>query len=533
MSNTRFEMDDTTSDLSGQRERPRALQRRTVLASGAVFLGVSAVGYRVLTAGPATLDLDLVPIDVESALPVPPLLEDLGDGISLRAAESNTSFIDGVASRTWGFNQPFLGPTIRLRRGERVPVTVTNELDEAITSHWHGLHVPGAVDGGPFNLIQPGESWDLTLDIVQQASTNWYHSHVHGNTGRQVYLGLAGMLLVDDDDADAMQLPGDYGIDDIPLILQDRTFLEDGSLLEINGRGVFLGEIMLVNGALRPVVDLQAKRNRFRVLNAANARIFNLVMGDGSPMVKIASEGGLLNAPVAIDSLRLSPGERAEIVIDLTEYAPGDEVVLRSTNVNGDGAMEDEFDVVRIRIIEQTSDNPPLPTVMNDVPDATELLNSVTVAATRDFALRGGAINGDAFDHDVINHVTERGTWEVWNITGGAHPFHVHGCSFLLLPPNGGEVAPEDAGWRDTVPVGNGVQLLMRFDHEAPVEATYMYHCHLMGHEDAGMMGQFAVVEDPGTVELALASHQTSSNAAAGEPVDADVWYCDLTAQEI
>lgn len=514
-----------TNDTEEDAPTPSVTTRRHFLKNGAAASLVAGAGYgsyRLFFGGMATFDTSQLPQG--GSLPIPPLLEDQGSGIELVARSSSTEFIAGAASTTWGFNQGFLGPTIRVRRGQTVPFSITNELDEVITSHWHGLHIPGVIDGGPFNLIEPSQAWEFEMDVAQQASTNWYHSHVHGSTGRQVIMGLAGMFLIEDDNSDALDLPSTYGVDDIPLIVQDRTFLSDGSMFADIGGGVFLGETLVVNGAIDPDVELQAKRNRLRILNGANGRLFEFFMSDGSPLVKVASEGGFLNSPVDVESLFLSPGERAEVIVDLSNHAVGDVLVLRSVNVNGDGGMDDEFDVLRITVTEALLANPELATVLNEVPLASELVSSVDVVAERDFVLRQNAINGVAFDHAVVNHVSQVGTWELWNLSGGAHPFHVHGASFLVTARNGREPSPEDAGWRDTVFVGNGTQVLVRFDHEAPAEATYMYHCHLMGHEDAGMMGQFAVVENPEMV----ADH-TAAAAPVSASADASTWYCDLT----
>ncbi|MEM9135675.1 MAG: multicopper oxidase domain-containing protein [Actinomycetota bacterium] len=445
---------------------------------------------------------------VRNPLPIPPLITDEGDGIALVAAASTTEFFAGSPTETWGFNGAFLGPTIRVREGQSVPITVTNELDEVITSHWHGLHIPGDIDGGPYNLIAPGETWELTMDIAQQASTSWYHSHVHEATGRQVYLGLAGVFLIDDDGSDALDLPSDYGVDDIPVILQDRTFLADGTFnTDLSGRDlVYLGETMLVNGAVNPVVELAPKRNRLRFVNGSNGRRYDLFLSDGAPLTKIATDGGLLNAPVVVDSVPVAPGERAEVIVDLTGYGDGDELTLVSRNLERTGLMADEYTVLTIRVTGDEDDNPVLPEVLNDVPTAAALLASVDVAAERTFTLRQNSqINGEVFDHTFLNHVSELGTWEVWTVNGGLHPFHIHGCSYLVLSENGEEPAPEDAGWRDTAMVGRDDQLrlLVQFNHEAAPETAFMYHCHFMGHEDAGMMGQFAVAVDPDEIDLA------------------------------
>ncbi len=444
---------------------------------------------------------------ISNRLPIPPLIEDLGEGIALTAAASTTEFFPGSPTETWGFNGAFLGPTIRVREGQSVPITVTNDLDEVITSHWHGLHIPGEIDGGPYNLIGPGETWELTMDIAQQASTSWYHAHVHEQTGRQVYLGLAGVFLIDDDNGDSLDLPSTYGVDDIPVILQDRTFLADGTFdLDLSGRdGVYRGSTMMANGVINPVVELAAKRNRLRFVNGSNGRQYDLFTSDGAPVIKIATDGGFLNNPIPVSSIGIAPGERAEAIVDLTGYREGDELVLRSNNVESVGLMDDVFDVLTIRVVGDVGDNPELPEVMNDVPVAAELLATVDVAAERGFRLSDDAlIDGEVFDHSRLNHVSELGTWEVWTVNGGVHPFHIHGCSYLVLTEDGEPPPPEQAGWRDTAMVGREeLRLLVRFDHEAAPETAFMYHCHFTGHEDAGMMGQFAVSADPDEIDLA------------------------------
>lgn len=204
-------------------------------------------------------------------------------------------------------------------------VAVSNSLGEDTTIHWHGLLIPGELDGGPHQHIRPGETWRPVLPIRQPAATLWYHSHAHGRTAEQVYAGLAGLLIVSDDEEKALGLPSEYGIDDLPLILQDRQFqdgvlvLPGGMMATMHGRR---GDTLLVNGTPDPVARVPRKRVRLRLVNGANARAFYLVFADKRPFHWIASEGGLLEKPVTLQSLSLSPGERAEILVDFSDGRP-------------------------------------------------------------------------------------------------------------------------------------------------------------------------------------------------------------------
>jgi len=490
------------------------MDRRKFLISSTTSSVLTALGLTSIVAcgsgGTGGTDTDIEPDTGDDNEPeevslttliIPPLIEDTGAGISLTAQSGATEFFEGVPSDTWGFNGNYLGPTIRVRRGDSVDISIENTVDEAITSHWHGLHIPGDVDGGPYQMVESNTTWSPTLEIAQQASTNWYHSHVHGNTGRQVYMGLAGLFLIDDDDSDALNLPNDYGVDDIPVIIQDKLFDDDGNLdysVDNIPGGRFAGNTMLVNGKVEPVMEVEAKRIRFRLLNASNARFYNFTLSDGSSFYKIGTEGGLLNEPIEISSLYMTPGERNEIIIDLTGYAAGTQLAIQSSNEEAqDENLPGDFDVLTIAVKELDSDNPTLPTLMNSVPDVSELLASVTVTANRLFDLAAGQINDQVFSMARIDHATNQGDYEIWDIRGGNHPFHMHGCSFLILSDDGALPAAEESGWKDTVLARGGTQgvtVLVQFNYLAPATSAYMYHCHILGHEDTGMMGQFTVV---------------------------------------
>ncbi|UQS23733.1 multicopper oxidase domain-containing protein [Amycolatopsis thermalba] len=275
-----------------------------------------------------------------------------------------TQILPGKQTPTWGFNGTFLGPTLRAARGDVVQMAVRNELPETSTVHWHGMRLPAAMDGGPHQPIEPGALWSPRWTIDQPAATSWYHPHPHGATARHVYRGLAGMFIVDDETDPG--LPSDYGVDDIPLILQDKNFAEDGSFDgdPLDGTFGILGDHVLVNGTYGPVLQVTTERVRFRVLNGSNARMYTLGFGDRRRFHVVATDGGLLGAPVEVEQFSLTPGERAEIVV---AFAPGEQVVLRNTD-NGVDIGAGDFDVLKIVAAGRLTPSPELPARLTELP---------------------------------------------------------------------------------------------------------------------------------------------------------------------
>src|SRR5918996_5211442 len=223
----------------------------------------------------------------ENELAIPRLLEPQEeDGrkvFDLTLQQGSAELLPGKPAETWGVNGSYLGPTLRAERGDRVELRVRNELPETTTVHWHGMHLPAAADGGPHQTIEPGMTWTPSWRIDQPAATLWYHPHPDGETADHVYSGLAGLFLIDDPESGELPLPADYGIDDIPLVIQDKRFHEDGSLdfsqglISPTGR---LGDRILVNGTYDPHLEIGHERVRFRLVNASNARIYNVGFAD-------------------------------------------------------------------------------------------------------------------------------------------------------------------------------------------------------------------------------------------------------------
>ena len=490
------------------------LSRRQFLAGSAAMLGAGYIP-------------DIWSKTRSIRLPIPPLVDGShGKPIDLRIRSGTWNFQVGVETPTLGFSQDYLGPTIRTRQHSELNFHYQNTLTESVAVHGHGLHVPGEVDGGPQLAIEPGAVWQPSLSIVQPAATCWYHSHTHGKTGEQVYRGLAGLIIIDDELADSLPLPRRYGVDDLPIVIQDRTFDEQGGLvysLHDAHEDGWLGDTVVLNGAVAPMVYVPAGKIRLRLLNGANARFYIVAFADGRTFYKIASDGGLLEAPVPLTTMEMSPGERCEVVIDMADGKPAGLLTL----------FEDEFDDDEEGVLDSLANlfdrfesAPPSPSltlvVDNSLEANTEPLPErlativrplpQEIVRTRDFMLTmddgdGGnngshpamdmAINGAAMDMNVINERMERGVWERWRIRSnlGAHPFHVHGCSFLIEQMEGAAASPDQQGWKDMVVVDDDdwSEIIVRFDHPATDQYPYMYHCHILEHEDRGMMGQFTV----------------------------------------
>ncbi|KDN81145.1 copper oxidase [Kitasatospora cheerisanensis KCTC 2395] len=348
------------------------MNRRTFLALAALTGAAGPLTACGSNTGTAPGRIAPPPPDPSNPLRIPMLLhpEAGPDGVrtfELAMAPGRFALLPGRPTTTWGFNGPYLGPTLRASRGDRIAMTVRNQLPEATTVHWHGTRLPAAMDGGPHQLIEPGAIWTPSWTLDQPAATTWYHPHPHGETAQHIYRGLAGLFIIDDDqDPQARQLPSGYGIDDIPLILQDKTLTADGALDgdPLAGPYGILGDRVLVNGTTDARFDVTTARVRLRLLNASNARLYNLAFADGRPFRVIATDGGLLPAPVETGTLALSPGERAEVLVDFT---PGDSAVLRTVDDGTDLARGD-FDLLRFVAAARLRPAPALPATLGGPP---------------------------------------------------------------------------------------------------------------------------------------------------------------------
>ncbi len=449
---------------------------------------------------------------------IPPLLvPQVQNGtkvFNLTLQKGQSQFLAGTTTATLGINGNYLGPTLRASQSDKVLVNVTNHIGEATTLHWHGLHVPAAMDGGPHQMIADNASWSPQFTIQQPATTLWYHPHLMGQTERQVMMGLVGLFILDDTNPVQSTLPHTYGVDDLPLIFQDETFGANGQF-NINGGGGGGGGgrggggggqvVTLVNGTISPTLITRQSRLRLRLLNASSQRFYNFGFANNETFYQIASDGGLLPAPVAMSRLQLAPAERAEIIIDLTASQP---LLLQTFGGNGGGRGGNNPQTNTMLTINSTgvaTKLAVLPTQLNSI----ERLQPGSASQTRDMVLGGNdrnpTINNQAMTSmaDMMNMTNvlqvKLGAIEIWNLinrSGDTHAFHVHDIQFQVLDRNNTAPAANEAGLKDTVMVRprETVRIIMRFTDFADPNTPYMYHCHLLTHEDNGMMGQFVVV---------------------------------------
>jgi spore coat protein A len=442
-------------------------------------------------------------------LPVPPVLkpvrsDDSTDYYSVTQQAVRRSLLPGVQTEIWGYDGIFPGPTLSSVRGRRVVVTHRNALPVPTVVHLHGGRTPAEHDGYPTDTIAPAGSRDYAYPLDQPAATLWYHDHRKDFTGPQVYKGLAGFHIHRDDHELSLGLPS--GERDVPLMITDRSFRADGSfdypsldpsLLDTPGvtsdaaSGV-LGDCILVNGVPWPVLEVSNTRHRFRILNASNARRYELALDPArTPFVQIGSDQGLLCAPVAHQTLPVAQAERFDVVIDFSAYSVGDRITLR--NLSGSGSTAD---VLRFVVTSKAADHSVIPAKLADLP----VLRPSDAVVTRDLVFARGAsmrgmamwtINGQPFDPNRIDVFARLGTVERWRVRAQnvEHPIHVHLAAFQALSVDGGVPA---VGWKDTVNLDSGgrADLLLRFDR---YPGRYVFHCHNLEHEDMMMMGNIQV----------------------------------------
>jgi blue copper oxidase len=438
-------------------------------------------------------------------------------------------FPNGDISHTYAFNQyKYLGPTLILNKGENVNIKVNNQIGDTTTVHWHGLHVPAKWDGGPHTPILPNANWSPQFKVMDNASTYWYHPHWHKKTAEQAIKGAAGFIIVRDPIESALALPRKYGIDDFPIVVQCQQY---DSLNQAMPLGMQDSTIM-VNGAranngYSVFGNFPAQVVRLRLLNGSGERTFNFGLSGNKQFYQIGSDGGLLNTPYTTTRIRLSPGERAEILIDLTgmngqnlflmsyasELAMGIQGGPTMPMPMGSPPMDSplngiDFKIFQINVVAQTSS--PITTIPSVLTTNTPYLESSanvtrTIRFTVDsmmvmdgpFYLNDSTFNMMRVDYNIpLNNVE---IWKLVNTNMVAHPFHIHDVQFYLLNRNDGILpSPSESGRKDVilVPPGDSLMFITKFEDFVDSKVPYMFHCHILMHEDAGMMGQFIVTEN-------------------------------------
>lgn len=425
----------------------------------------------------------------------------------LTARPGETEFFAGHRTRTIGLNQSYLGPILSIRSGQDLRMNVRNGLAEEMTLHWHGLQLPARADGGPHQTIAPGGLWSPEFTMRERAGTYWYHGHAMHRTAAHVWAGMAGVIRVDDAESDALDLPASHGVDDFTLVLQDRRFTADFQMpyaptMHDNMAGM-AGDTIVVNGVVDPYLEIPAGRIRLRLLNGSNGSFYTLRFSDGRAFHQIASDGGLLAAPVTLTEALLAPGERMELVADFDDGAIA---ALLADVFSAEVQMMGPRGTATMVELRPTGPSRPagaMPDRLADLPAA----EASAAQNERRFELQMGGmgrmggftINGKAMDPARIDETVPAGAVETWiisNPTPMFHPFHIHNTQFRILRRNGAAPSPREAGFKDTVVLApnDEVAVLCAFPEFSDAERPYMYHCHILEHEDAGMMGQFTVV---------------------------------------
>ena len=419
--------------------------------------------------------------------------------VTITAEPTRLSLVPGKTTVGYGYNGRVPGPLLEAYEGDKVIVHFRNRLPEPTTIHWHGLHIPNKSDGSPFYPVAPGADYDYVFTVEPgSAGTYWYHPHPDQATGRQIALGLFGSFIIRSRD-DPLK-----GITEKLIVLSDNRFKEDGSI-DIPAPESHQGGIdfengrecvfIFANGKLEPAITIRpGEVQRWRIINAAAARVFRLAI-PGQKIIHVGNDGGLFEKPVERDDIIVANSERVEILVRGTG-APGSQTVLQTLPYDrySPHTRPEDWEKTRdILKIQYTNQAPvkaaAIPATLRVIP----AIDTTLAVRTRFFALGQGFINGKLHDMNRVDETAKLGDVEIWqieNIVGMDHPFHLHGFQFQVIDRDG---KPEPfRSWKDTVnvPKHSVVRIIVRFSDFA---GKWMYHCHILDHEDHGMMGVLEV----------------------------------------
>jgi FtsP/CotA-like multicopper oxidase with cupredoxin domain len=442
----------------------------------------------------------------------------------------------------WRYNNNPLPLLIKAKRGDKMTLNFKNKLDADSTIHWHGFKIPAKEDGGPDFPVKPNENKTYSFTLDQPASPLWFHPHPDMQTGKQVYMGLAGVFIVEDDISkeleETKQLPS--GEKDVVLLVQDRRFdaLKEGKKellyrnqsMDMDG---MLGDVVLVNGSEFPSLAVSTSQYRFRLYNVSNAKNYDFAFDDGREFTVVATDGGFLKEPVKLEHIQLGAAQRVEIIVDFSKDDMGESLKLISRAFMDDnmdmGSMSSNgsdmndmggrspngtaVDIMQFTVTKKVTDDITLYTTLSDKAEITKRLDPTladNIGNERAFVMTmkmgnsgmSGSgmmpfvINGKSFDANRVDEFIEANSTEIWSLKNDstmAHPFHAHAIQYQILDRDGVPASGVDLGWKDTflVQAGETVRVIGRFE---PVnQGDYMYHCHILEHEDDGMMGYFRV----------------------------------------
>ena len=452
-----------------------------------------------------------------------------GSTFDLNIHESSKQLVTGNQTVTGAINnESFWGPTLFINKGDEVHINVKNDLKESTTLHWHGMHLPAVMDGGPHQIIPPGTLWQPYWTMTNDAGTYWYHPHLHETTEAQITKGVGGLIIVKDAVESALPLPRNYGVDDIPIIMTSRNFVANQFSV-----GRAYGDYMLTNGTMNAQITLPKQVVRIRFLNAEIERGYNLGIVNSSGITKtfyvIGNDGGLLNAPVAVTRLPVHVGERYEILVDLSGETVGSTLDIKAYNSGqsnsfpggepgqtgqfGSALNNTTFNVLHINVGATTTN--PITAIPSTLANNT-YFTAADAKVSRTVTISGGQPVGNPFVFDssvfninTINKTVNIDTTEKWTIVNSpnavfGHSFHIHDVQFKIVSRSTGSVGTYESGWKDTffISKGESVSFVCRFKDYADATHPFMYHCHFSQHEDDGMMGQFIVKSTLATTDF-------------------------------
>jgi FtsP/CotA-like multicopper oxidase with cupredoxin domain len=415
--------------------------------------------------------------------------------VTITAAPARLEIKPGVVSDVYAYDGRIPGPTLELREGDRVIVHFVNRLPEVSTIHWHGLALPAAMDGSPLHPVEPGTTFDYVFTVKPgTAGTYWYHPHPHHTTGHQVAKGLYGSIVVRAEDDPIASLPEKL------IVLSDNRVLPDGTidLPELNtpaGRIDFEngreGDVLMVNGRVKPTLSIRSGEvQRWRIINASAARVYRLAI-PGHKLIHVGNDGGLFEKPVERDDILIANSERVEVLVRGVGK-PGDTFAVRNLPYDRyiPQTKPTDWDQPRdLLTVQYTRQTPATPATIPETLRPVVALDTSAATATRVLVLTQGMINGRMMDMERVDVNAKLGATEIWqieNLVGMDHPFHLHGYRFQVIDRNG---VPEPfRSWKDTVnvPKHETARFLVHFDD---FPGKWMFHCHILDHEEHGMMG--------------------------------------------
>lgn len=423
------------------------------------------------------------------------------------AQRSQVSIFPDAPTEMFTYQADLPNPTIRIKKGDVFDLDFMNKLPDPTIIHWHGLIVPEDMDGHPKDTIPTGHTKKYSYPVQQSAGTFWYHAHPHGRTGKEIYHGLSGFYIIEDTEEKQLNLPkGEF---ELPLMIQDKRFdgkrqllYKDPDLLSDNN-GV-MGDVILVNATPLPYHEVKSGKYRLRILNASSVRTYKLAFDTIREFTLIGTDAGLLEDPVKVQSVILSVAERVDIIVDFKDQKVGDKVTLKTlgfkeaSNLKLNPAYPDfdaQMDIMQFHVTEKIQDTYVLPAKLIKIPrmKPSDAIKTRTITME---IISGGiwTLDQKPFDMHRVDQRVKLGTTEIWEIKNSvhmAHPLHIHGVRFQVLDRNGKINFPTDRGWKDTVLVMpfETVRIIIHFT----MPGLFVYHCHILEHEDHEMMANLLV----------------------------------------